>query len=214
VSWDRIKYNNNCYSVDDDGLITGVTSCGLVKVGSQYWDSENLKVTKFRDDTNLQYIANFSDFLAYKGIPAYTSYDFGESWQTRGYLYNYAAISSAKNLAPVGYRIPTKSDYDILFAEVGGLVNGGVLKSKSFWDAPNIGAENKYNYNAPGSGYFRADKFQQIGKRGSFWTSTNSSLNNNTKYIATFGFDLADVSYGNNLISVYDEFFPVRLIKE
>jgi len=214
VSWDRIKYNNNCYSVDDYGLITGVTSCGLVKVGTQYWDSENLKVTKFRDDTNLQYIANFSDFLAYKGIPAYTSYDFGESWQTRGYLYNYAAISSAKNLAPVGYRIPTKSDYDILFAEVGGLVNGGVLKSKSFWDAPNIGAENKYNYNAPGSGYFRADKFQQIGKRGSFWTSTNSSLNNNTKYIATFGFDLADVSYGNNLISIYDEFFPVRLIKE
>ena len=43
-SWDRIKYNNNCYGVDDDGVITGVTTCGDVKVGSQYWAAENLKV--------------------------------------------------------------------------------------------------------------------------------------------------------------------------
>jgi uncharacterized protein (TIGR02145 family) len=214
ASWDRIKYNNNCYEVDDTGVITGVTTCGEVKVGSQYWDDENLKVKVFRDGSEIQYISNYDDFIKYKGVPAYTSYEFGSSWETRGYLYNYAAINSIKNLAPVGYRIPTKSDYDTLFAEVGGLVNGGVLKSKSYWDSPNIGAENKYNYNAPGSGYFRAEKFQQIGKHGSFWTSTDSSLNNNTNYIVTFGFDLSNASYGNNLISTYDEFFPVRLIKE
>jgi len=212
-SWDRIKYNNNCYGTNDSGVITGVTACGEVKVGSQYWDDENLKVNKFRDGSELQYISNYDDFIKYKGVPAYTSYEFGSSWETRGYLYNYAAINSSKNLSPVGYRIPTKSDYDTLFNEVGGLVNGGVLKSKSYWDSPNIGAENKYNYNAPGSGYFKSGVFQQIGKYGSHWTSTNYPLND-TKYIVTFSFNSESVIYQYNLLSTVDEFFPVRLIKE
>jgi len=210
-SWDRIKYNNTCYGVDDTGVITGVTTCGEVKVGAQFWDYANLKVNTFRDGTKLQYISNIDDFTKYKNIPAYTSYEFGSSWETRGYLYNYAAISSNKNLAPVGYRIPTKSDYDTLFNEVGGLVTGGILKSKSTWDSPNIGAENKYNYNATGTGYFKSNIFQQIGKYGSHWTSTDYTLSN-TKYIVTFGFNTQNVEYQNNLTT--DEFFPVRLIKE
>jgi uncharacterized protein (TIGR02145 family) len=212
ASWDRIKYNNNCYGVDDNGLITGVTNCGEVKVGSQYWAPENLKVTKFRDGSDIKYIANFSDFLSYKGVPAYTSYEFGESWQTRGYLYNYAAITSAKNLAPTGYRIPTKTDYDTLFGEV---TSGGILKSKSTWDSPNVGAENKYNYNAVGSGFFSAGAFQQIGKKGNVWTSTDTTSNNNTKYVVSFSYDSVNVSYGSNFISTTsDDFYPVRLIKE
>ena len=213
VDWDRIKYNNNCYSVDDNGVITGVTTCGEVKVGSQYWDYANLKVKVFRDGSELQYISNYDDFIKYKGVPAYTSYEFGSSWETRGYLYNYAAINSSKNLAPIGYRIPTKSDYDTLFNEVGGLVNGGVLKSKSYWDSPNIGAENKYNYNAPGTGYFKAGTFQQIGKYGSYWTSTSYPLNG-ANYITTFVFNSLNVIYQYNLTSAGDEFYPVRLIKE
>lgn len=211
VSWDRIKYNNNCYGVDDEGLITGVTTCGQVKVGSQYWDYGNLKVTKFRDGSNIQYVANFSDFLSYKGIPAYTSYEFGESWQTRGYLYNYAAIIDARNIAPVGYRIPTKSDYDTLFGEV--LVDGS-LKSKSTWDSPNIGAENKFNYDAVASGFFSRGSFQQIGKKGNYWTNTDTTTNDNTKYVVSFSYDSENVSYGSNFISGYDDFYPVRLIKE
>ncbi len=211
ISWDRIKYNNNCYGMDDYGLITGVTTCGEVKVGAQYWNPENLKVTKFRDGSDIQYIANFSDFLSYKGIPAYTSYDFGESWQTRGYLYNYAAITSSKNLAPVGYRIPTKTDYDTLFGQVS---SGGVLKSTSTWDSPNVGAENKFNYNAAASGFFSRGSFQQIGKKGNYWTSTDSTLNNNTNYVVSFSYDSTIVSYGTNFISDYDDFYPVRLIKE
>ena len=211
VSWDRIKYNNNCYEVDNDGLITGVTTCGQVKVGSQYWDYGNLKVSKFRDGSDIQYVANFSDFLSYKGIPAYTSYEFGESWQTRGYLYNYAAITDARNIAPIGYRLPTKTDYDTLFGEVS---SGGVLKSNSTWDSPNVGAENKFNYGATGSGFFSRDSFQQIGKKGNYWTSTDTVANDDTKYLVSFSYDSSSISYVSNFISSYDDFYPVRLIKE
>jgi uncharacterized protein (TIGR02145 family) len=210
ISWDRIKYNNNCYGIDDYGLITGVTTCGEVKVGAQYWNPENLKVTKFRDGSDIQYIANFSDFLSYKGIPAYTSYEFGESWQTRGYLYNYAAIISAKNLAPVGYRIPTKTDYDTLFTQVS---NGGLLKSKSGWDSPNIGAGNKFNYNAKAPGFFQ-NNFKNINQKGNYWTNTNHPIGDGRKYIVSFSYDSENVSYGLNFTSGYDVFYPVRLIKE
>jgi uncharacterized protein (TIGR02145 family) len=210
VSWDRIKYNNNCYEVDNNGLITSVSPCGDVKVGSQYWASENLKVTKFRDGSDIQYIANFDDFIKYKGKPAYTSYEFGESWQTRGYLYNYAAITSAKILAPTGYRIPTKGDYDTLFGEV---TSGGVLKSRSTWDSPNIGAENKFNYNAVASGYFQ-NNFKNINQKGNYWTSTNHPIGDGRKYIVSFSYDSENVYYGLNFISGSDEFYPVRLIKE
>lgn len=210
-SWDRIKYNNNCYTVDDTGLITEVTTCGQVKVGSQFWDYGNLKVTKFRDGSDIQYISNFSEFLSYKGTPSYTSYEFGESWQTRGYLYNYAAITDARNIAPVGYRLPTKLDYDTLFGEVS---SGGVLKSNLTWDSPNVGAENKFNYDVVASGFFSRGSFQQIGKKGNYWTSTDTATNDNTKHIVSFSYDSSSVSYGSNFILNYDDFYPVRLIKE
>jgi uncharacterized protein (TIGR02145 family) len=206
----RIKYNNVCYSVSQNGLITGSTICGDVKIGSQYWDSGNLKVNKFRNGQELQYIANFDDFIKYKGKPAYTSYDFGESWQLNGYLYNYAAVIDARNLAPTGYRIPTKSDYDTLFNQVS---IDGSLKSKSGWDSPNIGAENKFNYNAKAPGFFQ-NSFKTINQKGNYWTSTNHPVGDGRKYIVSFSYDSENVSYGTNFISVYDEFYPIRLIKE
>ena len=199
-----------CYSVSENGLITGSTNCGDVKIGSQYWDSSNLKVNKFRNGQELQYIANFDDFIKYKGKPAYTSYDFGESWQLNGYLYNYAAITDAKNLAPTGYRIPTKSDYDTLFSQVSIY---GSLKSKSGWNSPNIGAENKFNYNAKAPGFFQ-NSFKNINQKGNYWTSTNHPVGIGRKYIVSFSYDSENVFYGTNFISGYDEFYPVRLIKE
>ena len=116
-----------------------------------------------------------------------------------------------KNLAPVGYRIPTKTDYDTLFGQVS---SGGVLKSKSTWDSPNVGAENKFNYDAVASGFFSRGSFQQIGKKGNYWTSTDTTNNNNTKHIVSFSYDSESVSYGSNVTSNYDDFYPVRLIKE
>ena len=206
----RIKYNNVCYSVSENGLITGSTICGDVKIGNQYWDFSNLKVNKFRNGQELQYIANFDDFIKYKGKPAYTSYDFGESWQLNGYLYNYAAIIDVRNLAPVGYRIPTKTDYDTLFTQVS---NGGLLKSKSGWDSPNIGAGNKFNYNAKAPGFFQ-NNFKNINQKGNYWTNTNHPIGDGRKYIVSFSYDSENVSYGLNFTSGYDVFYPVRLIKE
>ena len=114
-------------------------------------------------------------------------------------------------MAPVGYRIPTKTDYDTLFGQVS---SGGVLKSKSTWDSPNVGAENKFNYDAVASGFFSRGSFQQIGKKGNYWTSTDTTNNNNTKHIVSFSYDSESGSYGSNVISNYDDFYPVRLIKE
>jgi uncharacterized protein (TIGR02145 family) len=89
-----------------------------------------------------------------------------------------------------------------------------VLKSKSTWDSPNIGAENKFNYNAVASGFFSRGSFQQIGKKGNYWTNTNHPIGDGRKYIVSFSYDSENVSYGLNFTSGYDDFYPVRLIKE
>ena len=97
-----------------------------------------------------------------------------------------------------------------MFDEV---TNGGVLKSFSTWDSPNIGAQNKFNYNAKAPGFFQ-NSFKNINQKGNYWTSTNHPVGIGRKYIVSFSYDSENVFYGTNLTSGYDEFYPIRLIKE
>jgi len=60
-----------------------------------------------------------------------------------GLLYNEAALSDARGLAPVDWRIPTVQDIiDLLTALGGEALAGGPMKAIDSWSAPNTGASN------------------------------------------------------------------------
>jgi uncharacterized protein (TIGR02145 family) len=134
----------------------------LIKIGSQKWDSDNLKVTTLNDgspiffaDTRVKW-----DSLYKIGEPAYCFHK-NDSTGSYGYLYNYYAIKSGK-LAPDGMRIPSRIDFDELIKIVVIEQTKGalLLKSKDTsttylpkWKTPGL---DRYNMNFKPCG-FRLD---------------------------------------------------------
>jgi uncharacterized protein (TIGR02145 family) len=105
-----------------DGILIDIdgNSYKTIKIGSQLWMAENLKVTKYSNGDTLQNIieANIWDRI---NFGAYCVYDNDISnVVTYGLLYNWYAINNYRNICPCGWHIPNNSDWDILFEILGG----------------------------------------------------------------------------------------------
>lgn len=98
-----------------------------------------------------------------------------------GYLYNWFAVGTG-NLAPTGWRVPTKTDFDTLSTTLGGdAVGGGKLKVTGYtnWISPNTGADNSANFNGVSTGrhaYINTPPiYVLMGLLTYFWTTTQFS---------------------------------------
>ena len=119
-----------------------------------------------------------------------------------GRLYNYYAATDPRNMAPLGWHIPTQYDWDVLIAFCGGMnVAGAKLKETGteHWTAPNTGTDD-YNFKAVGGG-------------SAAWSGVPGKLqefvliNNTTDFVfAPF------VSYpSNNAYGLYNTFSKVTI---
>jgi uncharacterized protein (TIGR02145 family) len=104
----------------------------LIKIGNQKWDNDNLKVTELNDGSPIFFADTREkwDSLFRINEPAYCIHK-NDSLGTYGYLYNYHAIETGK-LAPIGMRVPVKSDIEelIKFLDSETLKSAMLLKSK------------------------------------------------------------------------------------
>jgi uncharacterized protein (TIGR02145 family) len=82
-----------------------------VKIGNQWWMTENLKVKRF---SNGELISELRDNEAWSNAiaPGYCS--FNNNGSSTGLLYNFHTIESDKNIAPYGWHVPTDEDWKIL----------------------------------------------------------------------------------------------------
>jgi uncharacterized protein (TIGR02145 family) len=92
-------------------------SYNTVSIGSQCWLKENLKVTKYNDGTLIGDSTNSTWGTALIG--ARTGYDvnlvpLSDYVGTFGYLYNWYAVNDSRKLCPVGWHVPTDSDWNKL----------------------------------------------------------------------------------------------------
>lgn len=136
-----------------------------VKIGSQVWMVENLKVKNYR---NGDPIANVTDPVQWSNVSggAYCSYDNSNSnADVYGYLYNWFAATDKRNIAPSGWHVPNNNDWNILIDYLGG---EGVAASKlketgvTHWLSPNTGATNE-------SGFTGLPAGKRAGDLGGFW---------------------------------------------
>jgi uncharacterized protein (TIGR02145 family) len=111
---------NSLKATDIDG-----NSYTTVSIGTQVWMTENLKVTKFTDDTPIPLVADSSQWSSLT-TPAFCWY--GNDGTTNknkfGALYNGFAVS-AGNLCPTGWHVPDQNDFETLVEYVGGLEIAG-----------------------------------------------------------------------------------------
>lgn len=88
-----------------------------VQIGNHIWMKENLNVDSFRNGDKLYYARTIEEWKeANEGkVPAYHYFQFDENTNNDcGKFYNWYAINDIRQLAPVGYHIPSKDEWDKL----------------------------------------------------------------------------------------------------
>ena len=161
-----------------------------VAIGTQIWMAENLKTTKYNDNTD---IPNVTDATAWIGLttPGYSWY--GNTIANKdiyGAMYNWFTVATG-NLCPAGWHEPTNAEYNTLEVYLGlqppvddwgwrGTDQGTQLKSTTGWDAEGNGT-NTSGFTALPGGYrhYGTANFWGLGTLAYFWSSSDDAINGN-----------------------------------
>lgn len=152
-----------------------------VTIGTQIWMAENLRTTKYNDNTPIPLVTDISTWASLI-TPGYCWYHNDESSYKVDYgaLYNWYTVDSqsngGKNVCPTGWHVPTDAEWTALIAFLGGEnVAGGKLKEAgtTHWGTPNAGANNETGFTAlPGGNRDLAGAFVGIKSYGIWWSAT------------------------------------------
>lgn len=151
-----------------------------VKIGSQVWMAENLDVATFRNGDLIQEVASEVEWIKTGETisPAWCYYaNDQQNTGKYGRLYNSYAVNDPRGLAPVGWHIPSDSEWTVLSTYLGGeLIAGGKIKETKGWNFPNISASNSSGFSAIPSGLRHFEgHFKDFGDIATWWSSTKSS---------------------------------------
>ena len=168
---------------------TTTTNCceiADVTIGTQIWTGCNLDVDKYRDGTPIPQV---QDPTAWANLTtgAWCYYNNADT-NCYGKLYNWYAVTDPRGLAPVGYHIPTKAEWDTLVSFLSGNP-GGKLKEVGIanWNSPNALATNLYGFTALPSGIRNeAGNFDWEGTDAYWWSSTGYNSANAWTYYAYY----------------------------
>lgn len=164
-----------------------------VKIGEQWWMAENLN---YAMEDSYCYDDNLENCLKY------------------GRLYKWSVVNEA---CPVGWHLPSKSEFEILSEAVGGETSDGMnwagvaksLKSQNGWNAGGNGSDS-FGFSAiPAGTRLGADVYSYGGEFAYFWSA--SEYGGIFAYEMTLRYDL-DSAY----LLYYDKSYgiSVRCLKD
>jgi uncharacterized protein (TIGR02145 family) len=188
-----------------------------IQIGTQIWMNRNLDVSVFRNGDVILQATTQEDWKRLSDDeqkPAWCYYAFDpENGKKYGKLYNWFAVNDARGLAPSGWHIPSKDEFNILINFAGGdKVAGPKLRSKYGWTNKKNGTDD-FGFNLLPGGYMGVygihdnKMYGNIGENTQLWTSSNQSQYNahNVKENEIY-FYVSDYSK--------KEGYSVRLIKD
>ncbi|WP_396140142.1 FISUMP domain-containing protein [Flavobacterium sp.] len=199
-----------------------VAALPSVIIGTQVWTNKNLDVTTYRDGTLIPQVtdptawANLTTgaWCYYNNDPA--------NGVVYGKLYNWYAVAGIhdndpntpnKILAPIGWHVPSDSEWTTLADYLGGFsIAGGKMKETgtAHWLSPNQDATNSTGFTGlPGGHRANFGRFWYIGDGGYWWCSSEYA----TTYAWTRGLSY---SFGSVNTGGYSKTygFSVRLVKD
>lgn len=193
-----------------------------VQIGNQIWMAENLDVATFLNGDTILEIKNRKEGIkANNHKQAFFSFYMHEATNgdVYGKLYNWFAINDPRGIAPEGWRIPDRSDWDTLIAYIGGSSKIAIdkLKSKSGWIKDGNGTDETGFSALPGGGRDLGGGFAGMGGYGYWWSSTE--INRSYAYhigLASDHHDLYESFKGIFLLSgpaLKECAFSVRCVK-
>jgi len=156
-----------------------------ITIGTQVWMKYNLAVTTYQNGDPIE--GADIQFNRTTTLQAWCYYDHNIAYNAvYGKLYNGYAVNDSRNICPVGFRVPTQNDFNILATYIGGNANGGKLKEagSTHWTSPNTSATNTTGFTGLPGGYMgNANSSSNINDQGYFWTSTPITGGGSTNYI-------------------------------
>lgn len=195
---DGVTYYYRAYATNSSGttygteysFITPVTDIEgnlykTVAIGSKVWMAENLKVTKFNDNTDITYASEAVDWVVLSGA-GYCWYnnDPGFNKPLYGALYNWYAANT-DNICPTGWHVATDAEYNDLEILLGlpqadvniwgwrGTDHGSKMKNTTGWNAGENGTNTSGFSALPGGYRFYSDGlFAGQNTIGYWWTAT------------------------------------------
>jgi len=183
-----IPINNNPTS----GSVTDAfgNTYATVKIGEQWWMTENLKTTKFQNGDDL---LNAMGSWGESTQPAWCYHDDNSLHADRGMLYNWYAATDLRNLCPAEWRVASDTDWQTLVEYLGGeLAAGHKLKSDLHWSPLDGGNTNSSGFNAYPAGYREAlGAFYNLNSYAGYWSTTSFDADNSWhRYMVSTGSDV------------------------
>jgi uncharacterized protein (TIGR02145 family) len=174
--------------VDVDG-----NAYNAVNLGTQVWIKENLKTTKYKDNTSISYPGTDNTAWQNNTTGAYAWYNNDiANKATYGALYNWHAVNTGK-LCPTGWHVPTDAEWTTLenYLIANGYNYDGTttgnkiakaMASTTLWTtSTNTGAVGNADYPAyrnksgftalPGGSRYDSGTFDNIGTNNNWWSS-------------------------------------------
>lgn len=128
-----------------------------VRIGTQVWMAQDLRVTRYRDGSPLSLITDVAKWRdAASGAYCWYENDRVGHRAAHGVLYDFHAVADARGLCPAGWHVPSDAEWAALVKYLGGPpAAGGSLKDTlaGHWNRPNLGAKNRSGFGGlPGGG--------------------------------------------------------------
>ena len=86
-----------------------------VKIGTQWWMAENLKVTRYRNGDAIPAVTDSIDWCQLTSGASCYYQDDHDYLLKYGRFYNWYAVSDNRNIAPEGWHIPDETEWNTLF---------------------------------------------------------------------------------------------------
>ena len=163
----------------------------VVEIGTQVWMAENLKTTKYNDETAVPFVTAGTEWVELTS-PGYCWYNLNGEIYKYGALYNFyvldATSNGGKNVCPTGWHVPTDEQWTTLTSYLGGeSIAGGKLKESgdANWMRPNVGATNETGFTGLPGGYRWLNdngSYYSIGTGGVWWSATGNDNSSGWTY--------------------------------
>jgi uncharacterized protein (TIGR02145 family) len=240
-----LNYRCVQYTSDTTGLqIKMIESAGMVtdtdgnvyhavKIGTQVWTVENLRVTKYNDGSPIPFDTSTATW-SYATTPKYCFYKNttnSDSIKNYGALYNWYVVNpqNPKKIAPTGWHVPTDSEWTIMqnyliangYNWDGTTTDNKIAKSlaaKTDWYTYSttgaIGCDltlnNRSGFSAlPGVSRYSNGDFDNQRGNGEWWSATEGDASSAYYHYLDYGYAKLyryDVSKSNG--------FSVRLVRD
>jgi uncharacterized protein (TIGR02145 family) len=124
-------------------FVVNASYAQTVTIGKQIWHAKNLNVFTFRNGDPIPEAKTDEEWswASDNEQPAWCYYNNDPANGSKyGKLYNWYAVNDPRGLAPAGYHIPTKAEWDALTVYLGGEdIAGNAMKSTSGWRSYTTG---------------------------------------------------------------------------